>query len=480
MKFGHAWKVASLVGFLLGSVTTAYAENDIPSFMVGNQKAVQADIQNVDLSYEVDVAAKSVVATAKVSFILPETGYPVLDMLDGASSLNLNGQSIDATLLASQVTPDSETFVRVLKVVLEVGEVQELVITYTPTEGMKIDDTIGVSILYSMDDLQTGGRGFFEQYGPAGFENDAYPSQISIKLNNYGETLPEYKLIANGDIEVLGDLHWRVSFPEYFVTSSYYMHLFRANRFKVLEDVYEGIAGSIPVTIYGQDMQLVQDGMVQTKIVLAENEGVYGAYAHKKAIAYMTNGGGGMEHCGATITSLWALEHEFTHSWFARGVMPANGNAGWIDEAVASWRDNNYPRNAGPFGTAVNMGGFSPYKRNTNQLAYSKGASLISNFDEMFQSVDFEGQKGMKGILRALFGQKQHQTISVGYFKQFVEGMGGKDLTAIFKKYVFGQVNGATDLNAHNPQNSLIRTIQKPEFSRHPRKFTREERLNLF
>ena len=54
-------------------------------------------------------------------------------------------------------------------------------------------------------------------------------------------------------------------------------------------------------------------------------------------------GRGGMEHCGATITSMSALAHEITHSWFARGVMPANGNAGWIDEGTARWRDRGYP-----------------------------------------------------------------------------------------------------------------------------------------
>jgi hypothetical protein len=63
-----------------------------------------------------------------------------------------------------------------------------------------------------------------------------------------------------------------------------------------------------------------------------------------------------MEYCGATMTDPGALGHELTHSWFARGVMPANGNTGWIDEAVASWRDDGYPRaSRAPNRSAVNL-----------------------------------------------------------------------------------------------------------------------------
>ena len=78
---------------------------------------------------------------------------------------------------------------------------------------------------------------------------------------------------------------------------------------------------------------------------MRELEQTYGPYPHEALLIYCTgNISGGMEYAGATMTSLEALGHEITHSWFARGVMPANGNAGWIDEAIARWRDRGYPR----------------------------------------------------------------------------------------------------------------------------------------
>ena len=62
--------------------------------------------------------------------------------------------------------------------------------------------------------------------------------------------------------------------------------------------------------------------MQRTLEFLAELEADYGAYTHDSMTVYIA-GRGGMEHCGATITSMSALGHEITHSWFARGVMPA-------------------------------------------------------------------------------------------------------------------------------------------------------------
>src|SRR5690606_28199516 len=114
-------------------------------------------------------------------------------------------------------------------------------------------------------------------------------------------------------------------------------HLGETGRFVERSAVYHGLEKEIPVLVYSPRSDLADSGLARALSVLAELEGTYGPYAHAKMVAYITPDGGGMEYCGATMTSLWALEHEFTHSWFARGVMPADGNAGWIDEAIASW-----------------------------------------------------------------------------------------------------------------------------------------------
>ena len=141
-----------------------------------------------------------------------------------------------------------------------------------------------------------------------------------------------------------------------------YFHISEKGRFAIERSVYKGLEKDIPVVSYTEKRKTAQEAMQRTLEFLAELEADYGAYTHDSMTVYIA-GKGGMEHCGATITSMSALGHEITHSWFARGVMPANGNAGWIDEGTARWRDNGYPTAKGfTTRTPVNLSSYSPFK----------------------------------------------------------------------------------------------------------------------
>jgi hypothetical protein len=115
--------------------------------------------------------------------------------------------------------------------------------------------------------------------------------------------------------------------------------------------------------------------------VMQELEQTFGAYPHETLLVYCTGASsGGMEYAGAAMTSQAALGHEITHSWFARGVMPANGSAGWIDEAIARWRDLGYPRaNVIAPRPLVHLAGFSPYRQEF--LEQETGIPLTAMFD---------------------------------------------------------------------------------------------------
>ena len=47
--------------------------------------------------------------------------------------------------------------------------------------------------------------------------------------------------------------------------------------------------------------------------------------------------------------------------------MPADGNAGWIDEAIATWGDSGYLPSEKEPKNGVNMGARSPYARTTSR-----------------------------------------------------------------------------------------------------------------
>lgn len=445
-----------------------------PAFDFLGSKAVPVDFQTVDLTMTFDVATKQVLAQAIIDFDVDAGGYPYFDMVPAATSLELDGVQIAADQLQQTRDPGNVTFVRILKQQVAANSSHRLVINYrlpTAHAGFPGDGTVAAG--FFMSDLATGGREFWEQYAPSNIEFDQFQQTMHVKITG---TDKAHTLFANGVMTNVGENAWTIQYPDYFTTSSFYFHLAAVGRYQVRTGNYTSINGAtIPVTSYAESASNADRGLSNSIKILGELERTYGAYAHASLTAYITPGGGGMEHCGATMTSLSALGHELTHSWFARGVMPANGNAGWIDEATASWRDGGYSRAGGaPNRSPVNLGGFAAFRRHTTMDAYSYGKTLMTEFDFMFREFSFEGQSGMRAVLRKLFGEKQRQTITVGYFQEFLETTTGMDLDRVFNRYVFGR-----NSEPGEPEEPAEPTLSMTMDNTHPRPFTKEERVLL-
>ena len=62
----------------------------------------------------------------------------------------------------------------------------------------------------------------------------------------------------------------------------------------------------------------------------------------------LTQGGGGMEYYGATITSLRALRHEVFHMYYGCSTVATTYRDSWWDEAINMWyelsADPSFPR----------------------------------------------------------------------------------------------------------------------------------------
>jgi hypothetical protein len=321
-----------------------------------------------------------------------------------------------------------------------------------------------------MSDLGSSGREFWEQYGPSNYEFDQFAMTVFMEVKNSQTT---HDVFSNGAITEVQNNSWKIEFPDYFTTSSFFLHISERGRFKIENGSYDGQLKRIPIVAYATKADLAQRAVANAIRTMSELEATYGPYAHDKLVLYMTETGGGMEHIGAAVTSLWALEHEITHSWFARGVMPANGNAGWIDEAIASWRDDGYQRaTAIPNRSPVNLGGFSAYRRHTTQDAYTLGKKLIGEFDWMFRDVRGPNSSGMRYILSQFYQQFARRTISVEMFKSFIENMTGRNTDDIFNRYVYGR-----SFKGESPE--YKKWPEALPASKHPRPFTAEERQLL-
>jgi hypothetical protein len=320
--------------------------------------------------------------------------------------------------------------------------------------------TGGVRFLTDMTDLN--GK-FFEYWGPCGFEGDQFVMNLTLKVPNSSTT---HALRTNGTISSSSETEWKINFPDYFSKSSFYIHLsnqeLHSKKFSI-----QGIAKEIPVEVYGLNDDLVAGAVADLPGLFKELEKDYGPYPHDKFLAYMNDRSGGMEYVAATITVRGSLDHELLHSWFARSIIPADGRSGWIDEAMASWRDYGYKRATSVLNREVtNLANYSYFRKSTPSNSYVDGRALFAELDLAFDSIG-----GLKTVMRALHENFRHKAISNDEFWKFLEQFTKINLDVFQELYVMG--------NAEEVGKMLPTDVAEEEGSKHPTPLTQEEILRL-
>jgi hypothetical protein len=438
-----------------------------PSFVYQTSKVVPVDFETLHIDYSFDVSARTATARAELIFTLgSEAGFPIIDLVPVPTAIMLNGIPVDVADFPVIDAPTLVTKFRILKKNLLPNSTHKIEISYPlPTSLVTFSGSF-VRVGFFMSDLANSGREFFEKYGPSNYEFDQVKTTFSASVTG---TTAEHEVFTNGSVIGSSRNSWRIEFPEYFNTSAFYFHLGEKDRYAVTRYTFRGMQKDVPVTVYSSNSTLTAAGVNGSRNVLSELEATYGAYPHDSVTVYLTPTGGGMEYGGATMTSLDALGHELTHFYFARGVMPSSGNSGWIDESIASWRDDGYPRLTPAVRSPVNLGGFSPYKRNTSMDSYTLGARLIGELDGMFASFG-----GMRTILRDFFAQYKLTTINVQDFQSFLESKTGQNLSSMFSRYVFGRSVAVSSQIDFSEGNEISMLSSKP-VNTHPRPYTVDE-----
>jgi hypothetical protein len=395
------------------------------SFQEQGKKWVPADFKTMNLKWEFDVSQKQARGTANIRFQTAEQGIPFFLMTPEVQSAKLDGQTI--TIQSTQ-DPDRATPLKYVDANLAPGTDHTLEIQYEiPSDEVTFDST-GMAFVTAMADITDGN--FFESYGPSNFEFDQF--KMSLEMNILGGS-DSHQLFTNGSAALAGENQWKVEFPDFYNTSSFFVHLTQTEM-SVRKMTYQGLTHEIPITIYSQDASLTSQAANKVLGLFKELEGTFGPYMHPAFTAYIS-GSGGMEHAGATITSLSALGHELTHSWFARGVMPADGRSGWIDEGIANWRDTGYPRgSASMTRSSTNVGNFSIYSLFTPYNAYADGSAIMGDLDGLFAS-DFGG---LRPVLKDFFAAAKGTLVTSEIFKNYLQFRTGIDLKNLFTKYAYG------------------------------------------
>lgn len=447
--------------FLLGVMVSGLVfaqKNDLShrpkSFSTSDGKAVFVDFQTADyaINYNAEKKSSSVVATIK--FNAPESGLPIFDSVEAPTSIILDGESVTAT---ETKTPSRETTVQVINKSVSSGS-HEMIIT-VPLKTLVEFTSEGIKSAFWTSDLSE--RNFLERYMPANLEYD----QVKMTFNiTFEGVKSRQKIYTNGVVKESkrnGKSMVKITYPEYFNASSIFFHTVPEGSVDETRFTLKSVDGrTIPVVIYkgqsmwggGTTLSTLKD---MTTEIFHELEGDYGAWPHPSLVIYNA-GMGGMEYHGATMTSTSALGHELFHSYFARGVMPANGNSGWIDEALASWRDEGYQTLSVLTGSSM-MSAHPYYTRTTDRAAYSFGERFMRLMDGKLAS-----KGGLKPFMRYMIDKKVFSPIFVEEFIKEMEKFYGVSVEADFRRYTFGKSNNfSTTLKSHNQEIHRKMTVEE-------------------
>lgn len=411
-----------------------------------------------DLTMTFNSSAGTVTGHSIIDFKLKNSGRPYFELKGTLKNIKIDGVATTATSISD---PDgqSQSYLSIKKSV-SANEMHTVEFDYTLPTGRVTFTGGGVRFLTDMTDLS--GK-FFEYWGPVGFEEDQFSMNLKLKVP---DATSAHTLYSNGTTTSATATEWQISFPNYYSKSSFYVHLTN-QELPSKSFVYKGLGKDIPITVYGLTTALVNSAVSVLPGLFKELEGDYGVYPHDKFIAYLNDRSGGMEYVGATITSVSSIDHELLHSWFARGMIPADGKSGWIDEAMASWRDYGYSRASTTLNrTATNLSDFSDFKKNTPSNAYVDGRGLFAELDREFVNVG-----GLKKAMKAMFNKYKYSIITNDEFWSFLESHTQLNLEAFKVRYTLGG-------NLDEIATGLIKAAA-PSDSKHPTPLTDEEVLRL-
>lgn len=406
-----------------------------PNFVLENDKAIFTDFVSAEYNVIYDISNKKTYITSVIKFVNDEVGMPLFDLIDEPSTVVLDGETALQQLIT---TPHSETEndytqLRIVKKNILPGP-HTLVVTHELKAFPAIfnKNTVNSGFFMSDDDP----RGLLERYLPANLEHDQVSMKLNIKI--IGATTDE-TIFTNGNISELSKYHWSIEFPKYFNCSSLYFHIRAKDETSILQYSYgSSDQRLIPVTIYKDSKQ--NDDLDQFRSALDEKlnayEHLFGQFPHSSITIFVSDiPDFAMEYAGVAVTDLDSLTHELIHSYFGRGVMPANGNAGWIDEAMATFVAGPYSPDANLI-QPINMGAHSPYYRANDMLGYFFGLNFLGYLDQQFKKKN--SLLSMNNFLTEWYKTHTGQVITVPMLEHDLEQYSGIDLTDLFLKYVYG------------------------------------------
>lgn len=403
------------------------------------EKGIFVDFKSAKYDITFDIDKKETRVHSIIQFSSSLEGFPIFDLADEPLSVYLDGHQVETQVVDLKNRMSSH---RVVLEIVPVGE-HTLVIDHKLT-GLFIkpiysDGTVN-SGFFTLDNEGA----YLQNYLPTTFEFSQYAMTFHVRV--VGST-KNHVVFANGDVVKEEDSAWTIHYPPFYNSSASYFHIIPEEEVEQINFTFDnGAGGAVQGVAYQKkDLHTTLTNFVQSALNTFKNlSSRFGKYPHQYAVLYNSQSlkGGGMEYSGATITSPFALPHEIAHFYFGRGILPANGNAGWIDEALATYAS----RIGGlPFPDSLlvtNMAAHSTYFTKNDGLGYTRGLSILTKIGQDYEKVDSHWDS-LEKFLKVWVPMRMYQTITTEMLKKDLETFTGLSLTEDFRHYVYGEpLNG--------------------------------------
>ncbi|MCY4556865.1 MAG: hypothetical protein OXF79_10905 [Chloroflexi bacterium] len=411
------------------------------------QQVMFVDFTSAQYKLEFDATAYEAPTRSRIRFKASTKGHAAISMNQPVKSAMLNGHEVE---LHDQYSPDKKASFKILSTPVSPGMHTLIIDSSLIKPGPKgcpvnwLARPTSLDCIFNMSDLNCDG-GYLEAYLPSNYNFDQFQMSFDVTLKNSAEP---HRVFSNGKVTTNKANHWKVRFPSFYTSSCPWFHLAPTARYEWEPSSYSSSFGpDIPILVYARSRRsvhyLLKSFIAETKGILRRLEKEYGPYPHETLTVLATGRDrGGMEYAGATSTGLMSLRHELDHSYFASSVIPCNGDAGWIDEAIATWADrkwknSNYrPARNAPRDKA-NLGKRSPYVKTTHRASYSLGAAFMSHLDYRLQQ-----HGGLQAFLAHYAKVKRHKTVSAVEFQTLLEKFSGDELQKLFDDHIYHKESG--------------------------------------
>jgi len=354
--------------------------------------AVPVDIQTLDGTVVLDGYQQTGRAGARVTFRLGSAGgMPILDLRQTPDLLELDGEPISPQGFAHHdFGAQWHGRLRVVERSLAPCTSHTLVVDYdlgapASPEARPVDWAAGSSEVrwdFWFTDLEPGR--YLEMWFPANLIYDRFTFGLALDLRSDAD----HAVISNAEVFDLGPGLWQLEFPPYHTALSP-MVVVRPRTDLVSETRTElfGNGQSITIEVHRLATVADTDPPLMDRVVTATATAIAstGDYPHgERLVVYVWDEEGrSMEYDGGTTTGPDSLEHELFHSWFGRGVRPALGRDGWMDEAWTVFNTDEHdafevaelPATASPM--VLDDG--NPWGRITPGLSYEGGRLVFAH-----------------------------------------------------------------------------------------------------